>query len=62
MDSHLIQYATERALMQQKAVKDLAAEDLFDCSEVSRRFLLIPLRNCLFTPAIPWQSRGQRRF
>jgi microcystin degradation protein MlrC len=28
---------------------------------VSERFPLTPLRNCLFTPELQWQSRGQRR-
>jgi hypothetical protein len=28
---------------------------------VSERFPLTPLQNCLFTPELQWQSRGQRR-
>jgi hypothetical protein len=28
---------------------------------VSRRFTFTPLQNCLFTPELQWQSRGQRR-
>ena len=39
----------------------------FDCgfdaprAQVSRRFRWMPLRNCLFTPELQWQSRGKSR-
>jgi hypothetical protein len=29
--------------------------------QVSRRFRLAPLQNCLFTPELQWQARGKRR-